>query len=435
MGVYRNKIDPGPVYTGGVTVIRVYVLTSALLMGMVAFSSAQTIVPVVTGEGVLGAPFQLDGQLFIFGSTKREDLLRFTGSGFNSVTLVDSSGRVRKAGGFGSLPLGSLDGHFFFAGTDRAESLPVDARDRGIWKFDGTNQVTFLAADALDFRDVGTFQGAMYLAARPPQADAGLLSELWRFDGQQLIAVGDLDPFGGSLPQNFCNFQDAMYFSAGLTRQGGTLWRYDGFDLQQVGWDLAGESSWPNNLTVFRNQLYFAAWADRGPELYRFDADTGTVELVADRNPGPGGTYPEDLIVFRDALYFDSGGADETRGLIRFNGEEFTRIAEMSMDGPMIYQDELYFSHCNVDMPQQWPLCGLYRYDGHEINAIYQEPYLPGDGFFVADMFVFADQLYFTGRTSPHGPGLFRVDMVPEPSSILILGIGFCGLFRRTQVH
>ena len=71
-------------------------------------------------------------------------------------------------------------------------------------------------------------------------------------------------------------------------------------------------------------------------------------------------------------------------------------------------------------------MVGLFRYDGREITAIYQEPYLPGDGFFVADMFVFADQLYFTGRTSPHGPGLFRVDMVPEPSSILILGIGFC---------
>ncbi len=99
--------------------------------------------------------------------------------------------------------------------------------------------------------------------------------------------------------------------------------------------------------------------ADRGPELYRFDADTGTVELVADRNPGPGGTYPEDLIVFRDALYFDSRRCRRTRGLIRFNGEEFTRIAEMSMDGPMIYQDELYFSHCNVDMPQQWPLWTL----------------------------------------------------------------------------
>lgn len=58
-----------------------------------------------------------------------------------------------------------------------------------------------------------------------------------------------------------------------------------------------------------------------------------------------------------------------------------------------------------------------------------------GDNFSVADMFVFADQLDFTGRTSPHGPGLFRVDMVPEPSSILMLGIGFCVPLRRTQAH
>ena len=204
--------------------------------------------------------------------------------------------------------------------------------------------------------------------------------------------------------------------------------RHRGIDVQQVGRDLGIESSWPKNLTVFRDELYFAAWADRGAELYRFNTDTGTAEIVADRRTGAGGTYPENLIVYRNSLYFDSGGADETRGLIQFDGEEFTRIAELSMNQPTIYRDELYFSHCNVDMPQQWPLCGVYRYDGHEIKAIYQEPYVPGDSFFVAHMFVSADQLYFTGRTSPHGPGLYRVDVVPEPSSILILTIGFCAL-------
>jgi ELWxxDGT repeat protein len=77
-------------------------------------------------------------------------------------------------------------------------------------------------------------------------------------------------------------------------------------DLNALG------DSYPEELTVFNDSLYFVAnTPDTGYELWRYDGTN--VTLAADINPGPGSGYPKKLTVFGQQLCFratEDGSSD-----------------------------------------------------------------------------------------------------------------------------
>src|SRR5690606_11797345 len=59
-----------------------------------------------------------------------------------------------------------------------------------------------------------------------------------------------------------------------------------------------------SEFTPMGDYVYFTAQGALGEELYRTDKSNSNVELVKDILPGNSGSQPEQLIVFKDELYF-----------------------------------------------------------------------------------------------------------------------------------
>lgn len=72
-------------------------------------------------------------------------------------------------------------------------------------------------------------------------------------------------------------------------------------------------SSFPGDFAMLGGRAYFAATdAPHGRELWRTDGTTAGTELVADLNPGDGGSQPTDLTVVEESLWFFAW--DDRRG-------------------------------------------------------------------------------------------------------------------------
>jgi len=93
------------------------------------------------------------------------------------------------------------------------------------------------------------------------------------------------------------------------------LWKYDGTNAPSMVANINPGSggSYPSDLTVFNNELYFSAYdGTNGVELWKYDG-TNAPSMVANINPGSGNSYPESLTVFNNELYFRAD--DGTNGV------------------------------------------------------------------------------------------------------------------------
>jgi len=152
--------------------------------------------------------------------------------------------------------------------------------------------------------------------------------ELWMYDGSAARLIADINSRpvkiaggGQSRPSDLTMYRDNLYFQADDGEKGGELWRYDGNTVQLVA-DLnpGPASSHPSNLTVYDGALYFSANdGETGSELWRYDG--ATLRRVDDVRPGPTGTAPFDVTVFEGALYFLSRTDQATTQLLRYDAK------------------------------------------------------------------------------------------------------------------
>jgi ELWxxDGT repeat protein len=146
-------------------------------------------------------------------------------------------------------------------------------------------------------------------------ADDGVHGEqLWRSDGTSSGTVpvtglsGDWQVSGVEMVD--LNGVAIISMSAGnqANRTGVELWRSDGTpDGTQLVADirLGWNSSWPEQLTVVGDGVYFVADdGATGDELWRYDGAEGTAELVRDIRPGSSGSLPSNLTAFNGLLIF-----------------------------------------------------------------------------------------------------------------------------------
>jgi len=142
----------------------------------------------------------------------------------------------------------------------------------------------------------------------------------------------------GSDPSGFVEFNGKLYFTANNGENGYELFATDGTgsgtslvaDIHQ-GTSSSGYSysSSPSNLVEFNDKLYFTANDGvNGNELYVSDGTAGGTQLVADIYPGSdnygsaAGSYPSNLTVFGDELFFAAN-----------NGETGTELYKLTLDG------------------------------------------------------------------------------------------------------
>lgn len=119
--------------------------------------------------------------------------------------------------------------------------------------------------------------------------------------------------------------------------------------------------------------MVFSAVGPNGREIYRMSLDGDeTVQLVADVNPGPDGSYPDNFIITDDAFYFTARPATgEGRQLFSLPAElvptEDELIAEIS---PTVFPNPTG-DYINVVTPDEQLLDGydVFTADGRKITS------------------------------------------------------------------
>jgi ELWxxDGT repeat protein len=190
-----------------------------------------------------------------------------------------------------------------------------------LWKSDGTEAGTVLVKDIYpgcgsgDPDYLAVIGDQLFFRASSPQHGY----ELWVSDGTAAgtrmvadLAVGT-DSYGNpysSWPQEFCDFNGALFFSAESEGNPRQLWKSDGTEAGTVRLDndIEGGPQYPNYLTVAGGTLYFSARSDsKGWELWKCATTSSIPEVVKDIGPGSTDSYPEWLTAVGDTLYFSAG--------------------------------------------------------------------------------------------------------------------------------
>src|SRR4051812_17427991 len=170
--------------------------------------------------------------------------------------------------------------------------------------------------------------------------------------------IGDLNPGSeGSFPSNLTVVASALYFDASTPATGSELWMYDGSQARlaadindTVATDGLGGSfgngSSPQWLTGFNGALYFEGFDPRhGAELWRYNGSVATrvADISPDQNdtvkPNPNSSWPSNLTVFNNALYFTAnGGTTRTNyELWKFDGVAASLVANIHPDSGTNY--------------------------------------------------------------------------------------------------
>lgn len=216
-------------------------------------------------------------------------------------------------------PLGSshpgalteVSGQLYFAADNGSQG-------RELWVTDGVN--TFLVKDihptGSSYPEFLTnVNGTVYFTASDVSG-----FELWASDGSVAgtLQVADINPGGSSYPQHLVNVNGTLFFTANDLLNNDELWRSDGtssgttqvVDLQPAG------SSQPERLFNAEGWLYFTADdGTHGIELWRSNGTASGTALVADIAPGVADSFPENLVLSNQQLFFSAQSPQPGREL------------------------------------------------------------------------------------------------------------------------
>lgn len=154
-------------------------------------------------------------------------------------------------------------------------------------------------------------------------------TELWKSDGTAAgtVMVKDINPgTGSSGPTNGVIDNGILYFSANDGTNGTELWRSDGTSggTYMLGNIASGSaSSSPSNIVVMNGSVYMQAQATTAInfELYKVNILTQVVSLVKDiSTPASTASYPSDLFVYNNTLYFSATTSTNGKELWKSDG-------------------------------------------------------------------------------------------------------------------
>jgi ELWxxDGT repeat protein len=207
---------------------------------------------------------------------------------------------------------------FFSAGAESTE----------LWKNDGVIGGTMLLKDQFHFGSSPTDQGAWFFAAgkslyfaREDEQHSTLV--LWKTDGTTAgtTAVRKLESGlnQGSEPYGLTPFDGKLLFwSRGIDPRGDrSSWLSDGTEDGTVPWGFV-PAVFGARVELNGKLFYQDFDAATGAELWSADGTAGGTHLVKDINPGPNGSFPQNLTKVDDTLFFAVEGGE----LWRTDGSE-----------------------------------------------------------------------------------------------------------------
>ena len=301
--------------------------------------------------------------------TELNDRLYFTANdGENGIELWVTDGTTEGTQLFKDISpgYGNSSPRNFTTFKDKLYFTADDENGRELWVTDGTTEGTQLFKDIYpssyyiptpigdgEFSSGGVyepessspenfieFNNRLYFTAYSDDENG---RELWVTDGTpqgtQLFKDIYTDPDDNlntsSHPNKFIEFNERLYFTAnnGYGKNGHELWVTDGTtEGTQLFKDInpGSNSSGVDDLTIFNNQLYFVATDDEyGRELWVTDGTPQGTRIVSninskiDRAGWDGGSYPRDLTVVDNELFFSADNGKTGRELFKLTFENF----------------------------------------------------------------------------------------------------------------
>ncbi|WP_224369643.1 ELWxxDGT repeat protein [Hyalangium versicolor] len=267
----------------------------------------------------------VNGVLYFSATTPGEgpELWRSDGTAEGTVLVKDISPGTTGSSLKDFVAAGSL--LFFSASTATTGSE--------LWKSDGTNSGTVLVKEIAPSTTSGYVTGSLtsmgnrvFFVGFDPTAR----SSLWTSDGTDAgtrlvfdptpgdpsdgVALKSLTAMGGTL-----FFVTTSKVAGSFT--GYELWATDGSSTWLVkDINAGGANSWPEELVVAGNVLYFRASDAVGTELWKSDGTTAGTQRVSDIWVGTSSSVPQELTVLGGVLYFTAEDGSTGRELWKTDG-------------------------------------------------------------------------------------------------------------------
>jgi ELWxxDGT repeat protein len=301
---------------------------------------------------------------------------RSRGIEYNGQLYYFVTGQLWKLREFGLLRVGAVPttseagvvvfrGELYFVVDD--EEFTTGAE---LWKFNGQSAVRVTdinrAGDSFlpylfapDNDKMAVYHGGLYFAATDSHEHN---VEVWKFDGDQTIKAIDARPGNaGSQPAITGLIDDTLFFFGTETGEESALFAFDGQRAQRVSSTLLAVTPLLELDGATVDASYFMA---RPP-----NAQIGLWKLQ-DRQASPvsdtcGGACPRmdwANIAFGDEFFFSAVEGKTQRELFKFDGQTFTRLAELPINGTVnaaVLDGTLYLA----ETPEQGQWTVL-RYDG-----------------------------------------------------------------------
>jgi ELWxxDGT repeat protein len=254
-------------------------------------------------------------------------------------------------------------------------------------------------------------------------ANSGLGNELWvsdgTIDGTEVLKDIDPEPFEGSNPENFVEYNSSWYFTADDGINGKELWKTDGTSggtvmVNDINPGLSGSDV--DGLVAINGLLYFSANDGvNGIELWKSDGTASGTEMVADIFSGVASSFPEFMVALGNDILFAANDGINGKELWKSNGTSAGTIMikdvypgvsssfpqELTSVGNKVY----FIGDDGVNGKEVW------RTDGTSSGTALTADIYPGPGHpQVSDLNAAGNYLFFVADNGTNGVELFRSD-------------------------
>ena len=332
-----------------------------------------------------------------------------------------------------------------------------------LWVSNGTAEGTNLVADINSNNSYGYSDGSypdslvefndrLYFSAN----DGETGDELWVSNGtaEGTNLVADINSDDSSYPNEFTSLNGRLYFTAdnGDGETGTELWVTNGttegtqlvadinpgietyFDQRFGETIVRPYSSNPSELTEFNGKLYFSADnRETGRELWVTDGTTEGTQLVANISnyssyDYASGSFPQDLTVFNQRLYFtvDTGGSNRELWLTDGTNEG-TQASEVDLasfgfspQNLTEFNGRLYFSLNDGTGEELWTTDGTN--EGTQLVAdinTSSNDYYGYSSSYPSNFVEFNNKLYFSADDGENGRELWVTDGTSEGTQLV----------------